>query len=205
MEKSLAMCYNGCDYVWNTHGIDWRNSMDYIETHQKTLNGYEGLIVNVRLDKVAMPNGAVTLREVVEHPGGVTVIPVDEQGYVYCVRQYRYPMGEELLETPAGKLETGEDPLECAKRELSEETGISAKEYISLGKMYPSPGFCRETLYAYLATDLEYGEAHPDENELLNVEKVHIDELHRMIMTGELVDAKTVIAVMKARAVLQKQ
>lgn len=176
--------------------------MDYFEKQIRTVNRYNGLIVGVRVDSVQLSNGNNTLREVVEHPGGVTVIPVDENGYAYCVRQYRYPMEEELLEVPAGKLEPGEDPFECAKRELSEETGITARNYIFLGAMYPSPGFCREILYAYLATGLEYGESHPDENELLNVEKVHLDELHRMVMSGDITDAKTIIAVLKAKIVL---
>ena len=176
--------------------------MSYKETFIHTENKHDGLIVTVMLDSVRLSNGSTAKREIVEHPGGVTVIPVDEDGNVYCVRQYRYAMGEELLETPAGKLEHGEDPLDCAKRELSEETGITAKNYTYLGKMYPSPGFCRETLYAYLATGLEQGESHPDTDELLNVEKIHIDKLYRMVMDGELADAKTIIAVMKAKVVL---
>jgi len=176
--------------------------MEYKETHMHTINRYDGIVVGIRVDSVELSNGSIVMREVVEHPGGVTIVPVDEDGYVFCVRQYRYAFGESLLETPAGKLEYGEDPLECAKRELSEETGITAGEYISLGKMYPSPGFCYETLYAYLARDLEYGEAHPDENEFLDVEKIHISELYRMVMSGEICDAKTIIAVMKAKAIL---
>ena len=176
--------------------------MEYKETPIRTINRYDGIVVGVRVDSVELSNGSIVMREVVEHPGGVTVIPVDEGGYVFCVRQHRYAFGESLLETPAGKLEYGEDPLECAKRELSEETGITAGEYISLGKMYPSPGFCHETLYAYLARDLEYGESHPDENEFLDVEKIHISELYRMVMSGEICDAKTIIAVMKAKTIL---
>lgn len=176
--------------------------MDYTERLVRRINGYHGLIINATLDRVVLPNGEDTLREVVEHPGGVTVIPVDDEGFVYCVRQFRYPMAEHLLETPAGKLEPGENPLDCAKRELSEETGIEADEYIDLGKIYPSPGFCRETLYIYLARGLRFGKAHPDHNEFLNVEKLHIDTLYARVMENELTDAKTVIAVLKARQLL---
>ena len=165
--------------------------------------GYTGIITSTTLDTVQLQNGEVTLREVVEHPGGVTVIPVDENGCVYCVRQFRYPMGEHMLEVPAGKLEPNEDPLDCAKRELSEETGIEADEYIDLGKIYPSPGFCKEVLYIYLAKGLRFGASHPDENEFLDVEKVHLDELYKMAMNKELCDAKTVIADLKAKEVLQ--
>ncbi|MGI5986238.1 MAG: NUDIX hydrolase [Clostridiales bacterium] len=178
--------------------------MDYTETLVHHINGYNGIIINTTLDRVVLQNGEHTLREVVEHPGGVTVIPVDGEGYVYCVRQFRYPMAEHLLEVPAGKLEYGEDPLECAVRELSEETGISAGEYIDLGKVYPSPGFCREVLYVYMARDLSFGKAHPDPGEFLHVEKIHIDELVGLIMSNEIYDAKTVIAVLKAKNILSQ-
>ena len=108
-------------------------------------------------------------------------------------------MEEELLEIPAGKLDDGEDPFECAVRELSEETGYTAEKWIDIGAIYPSPGFCRETLYLYLALDLCPGEMHLDENELLSVEEIDIEELLEMIMKNELKDAKTVIGIMKAK------
>jgi len=176
--------------------------MDYTETLVRHINGYNGLIINTTLDRVVLQNGEHTLREVVIHPGGVTVIPVDDDGYVYCVRQFRYPMSEHLLETPAGKLEYGEDPMHCAVRELSEETGITASEYIDLGKIYPSPGFCKEILYIYMARGLSFGTSHPDHNEFLDVEKIHIDELSKLVMDNEITDAKTVIAILKAKNIL---
>ena len=176
--------------------------MDYTETLIKQLCGYKGLITNTRLDRVALTNGEHSLREVVEHPGGVTILAIDENGFAFCVRQYRYAMSEHLLELPAGKLEPGENPLDCAKRELSEETGISAGNFVSLGKIYPSPGYCQETIYIYLASGLQYGVAHPDENELLDVEKIHINELHRLALDNTITDAKTIVAVLRAKAVL---
>lgn len=176
--------------------------MDYTETLVRHINGYNGLIINTTLDRVVLNNGEQTLREVVIHPGGVTIIPIDDDGYVYCVRQFRYPISEHLLETPAGKLEYGEEPLKCAERELSEETGISASEYIDLGKIYPSPGFCKEILYIYMARGLSFGTSHPDHNEFLDVEKIHIDELVRLVMANEITDAKTVIAILKAKNIL---
>ena len=176
--------------------------MDYTETLVRHINGYNGLIVNTTLDRVMLQNGEHTLREVVEHPGGVTVIPVDDEGFVYCVRQFRYPMLEHLLEVPAGKLEKEEEPLQCAERELSEETGITAREYVYLGKVYPSPGFCREILYIYMARGLSFGTPRPDHNEFLDIEKIHIDELVRLVMENDITDAKTVIAVLKAKNIL---
>lgn len=179
--------------------------MDYTETLYRHINGYNGLITSTTLDRVVLNNGEHSLREVVEHPGGVTILPIDKDGYVYCVRQFRYPIGEHLLEVPAGKLEKGETPLECAVRELSEETGISADEYIYLGKIFPSPGYCKETLHIYLARELHFGKAHPDKNEFLDVSKIHIDELFRLAMENEIPDAKTVIAILKTKALLDSK
>ena len=167
----------------------------------KTL--YEGVIVNVRLDRAELVNGDVVRREVVEHPGGVTVIPVEEDGTVWCVRQFRYPFQREMLEVPAGKLEIGEKPLPAAVRELSEETGLEAGRMIYLGACCTSPGFSTEVLHIYLALELKHGDAHPDEDEFLNVEKHSLETLTEMVMSGEIDDAKTIIAVLKARRFLE--
>jgi len=159
---------------------------------------YEGRIVNVRRDVAELVNGRHTLREVVEHPGGVCIVPVDHLGNCYLVRQFRYPFMESLLEFPAGKLERGEDPLKCAIRELSEETGLHAGQIVSLGQMYPSPGYVDEVIHLYLAQDLIKGEAHPDENEFLSVETHTIEVLCDMVKANKLPDAKTVVALFKA-------
>ena len=176
-----------------------------MELEERRISGeikYNGVIVKVRLDDAELINGKIVKREVVEHPGGVTVLPVDEQGCCYCVKQFRYPFHRVMLEAPAGKLEYGEDHRECAVRELSEETGFTADKLVYLGPCCTSPGFSSEVLHIYLATGLHEGESHPDEDEFLNVEKHHIDELVSMCMSGEIDDAKTIIAVLKAKKLL---
>lgn len=163
----------------------------------------KGIIVNVYHDKAELCDGRIVGREVVEHPGGVTILPVDEDGMCYMVQQYRYPMQELMLEAPAGKLEPGEDPLECAVRELSEETGFSADEMIDIGTYATSPGYSTEVLHIYIARGLHAGKVHPDEGEFLNLEKHSLQELTEMVMNNELSDAKTVIAVLKAGKLLK--
>ncbi len=177
--------------------------MEYIENKISSEDIFKGRIVHLHVDEVELIDGSRAKREIVEHDGGVTVIPVDDDGNVYCVRQYRYAFGESIIETPAGKLEKGEDPFECAKRELSEETGFTARQYIYLGEFYPSPGYCHEKLYAYLALGLKKGEAHLDEGEFLDVVKMPLDKLHDMVMNNELYDAKTIIAILKAKRYLE--
>ncbi|MCL2248593.1 MAG: NUDIX hydrolase [Oscillospiraceae bacterium] len=179
--------------------------MSFFEKQIETNTVYEGIIVDVRRDIAELQNGNRAKREVVVHPGGVGIVAVTADSKILMVRQYRYPMEEEVLEIPAGKLDIGEDPFECAKRELSEETGYTANTYVDFGAMYPSPGYCKETLYLYLALDLIPGEMHLDENELLSVEEIDIDELVARIMRGELKDAKTIIGILKAKEYMRKK
>lgn len=179
--------------------------MDLTEKKLQELSRYNGVILNVRVDEVSLPDGHSSNREIVEHPGGVTVLPLDDQGMVYCVRQYRYAFATEMLELPAGKLEPGEEPAPAAVRELSEETGIAAGRWDSLGAIQTSPGFCTEQLYLYLARDLHFGDSHPDDGEFLSVEKHSLEELVSLVMDGTLMDAKTVAAVLKADRLLRME
>ena len=159
----------------------------------------------MRLDEAELHTGKLVKREVVEHPGGVTVLPVDSEGNCYLVRQFRYPFGKMMLEAPAGKLEKGEEPLACGMRELSEETGFTADEMIDLGRCCTSPGFSTEVLYVYLALGLHAGESHPDQDEYLNVEKVPLKELAELVMRNEIDDGKTIVAILKAEKYLQNR
>ena len=179
--------------------------MEYLEKRLDGEEKYSGIIVKVHLDHAELVNGDVVRREVVEHPGGVGVLPVDENGDCLMVRQFRYPFSRMMLEIPAGKKEYGEDPLDCAVRELSEETGLTADEFIYLGPCATSPGFSTEVLHLYLALGLHRGLSHPDEDEFLDVEKYSLRELSGMVMRNELDDAKTVIAVLKAEKILAER
>ena len=165
---------------------------------------YKGRIITLRVDKARLPNGSEATREVVEHPGGVCVAALTDDDCLLFVRQFRYPYGEVLLELPAGKLDRGEDPLEAGKRELAEETGASATDYESLGKLYPSPGYCGEIIHLYMARNLSFGVMHPDEDEFLEVEKISLEEAVRMVVDNQIPDAKTQAAVLKVWAKLSQ-
>lgn len=175
-----------------------------IEKTISTKEIFKGRVLEFRVDTVELPDGATASRELVHHPGGVAVVAIDDNGFVYLVRQYRKPYEEAVLEIPAGKRDKGEEPLTGAKRELAEETGLSAKEYIDLGCFYPSPGYVDEVIYLYLATKLTKGNANPDEDEYVETEKIHIDTLCDMIMKNEIKDGKTIAAVLKAKMYLEK-
>ena len=177
--------------------------MEYFEKQIRSEEKYKGIIVRVRLDDAELHTGKLVKREVVEHPGGVTILPVDAEGNCYLVRQFRYPFGEMMLEAPAGKLEKGEEPISCAVRELSEETGFHAEQLIDFGCCLTSPGFSTEVLHIYLALGLHAGKSHPDQDEYLNVEKIPLAKLSEMVMNNEITDGKTVIAILKAEKYLQ--
>lgn len=172
----------------------------FMNLEEKTLEEnliYKGHIISLYCDKVELPNGRQSTREVVRHPGGVGIVALTEDNEVLFVNQFRYPYKSEVLEIPAGKLDPGENPLDCGKRELREETGASAKEYVSLGKLFPSPGYTNEIIYMYLAKELTYGEMQPDEDEFLNVSKMPLKKAVDLIMSGEISDSKTQIAILK--------
>lgn len=176
--------------------------MELKETTISEKKVYEGIIVDVRVDEVRIADGSVRRREVVEHPGGVAVIAVDDRGRMILVRQYRYPVGEVVLEFPAGKLEPGEDPREAGLRELSEETGLTAGRFESLGVSYSSPGILAERIHYFLARDLRQEQAHPDDGEFVEPVWLTLDELTAMAASGELKDGKTLAGLMKAKLAL---
>lgn len=170
---------------------------DLLEKTIRKIYVFKGRIVNVRNDDAQLSNGKIVSREVVEHRGGVGILPITAQGEVLLVKQYRYPYEELLLEIPAGKLEPGETPFETGVRELQEETGMNAARYFDLGIDYPSPGYCNEKIHMYAADGLTEIGQRLDEGEFLNVLSVPLTEALTMIYNGELKDSKTVIALMK--------
>ena len=179
--------------------------MDLTEKKISGEEKYRGVIVSVTLDKVELCDGRQTLREVVHHPGGVGVLPLDADGNCCMVRQYRYPVGDTALEIPAGKIDHADPHLSTAMRELSEETGLTADEYVDLGCFFTSPGYTDEIIHVYLARGLHPGRSHLDEGEFLNVEKLPFAELCRMVMNNEIIDAKTAVAIARAKMFLDAE
>jgi ADP-ribose pyrophosphatase len=161
---------------------------------------YSGRVVVLEVDRVGLPNGAESVREVIRHRGAAVVLPLLDDGRVVLVRQYRYPVGESLLELPAGTLEPAEDPMDCAARELAEETGFRARALSPLGRFYSAPGYTDETLHAVLATGLERtAGADPDHDEFIETELVSPGDVLRRVASGEIRDAKTIATLMLAQ------
>ena len=169
--------------------------MNLIEKTVRKNYIYKGKIVNLRCDDAELPDGNPCTREVVEHPGGASVLCILD-GKVALVRQYRYAYGEELLEIPAGKLNAGEDPKKAAARELEEETGLCASDLKHLLTLYPTPGYTNEKIYIYEAVGLKEGCQHLDEDEFLSVVFLPLEEALQKIECGEICDAKTIAALL---------
>ena len=165
--------------------------MDLTETTIDSKRLFTGGLVSVRRDAVRLSNGCESVREVVDHPGGVVIAAVQGEN-VYMVEQFRYPMMENITELPAGKLEWGEDPGEAAVRELREETGLTALTLTSVGVLYPSPGYSGEKLYLYIAQGLRQGEQDLDEGELLHCRSMPLAEALSMVYDNTIKDAKTI-------------
>lgn len=159
---------------------------------------FDGRIVRVRTDAVLLPNGRNATREVVEHRPSVVVVPIDADGNAILVRQYRYPAEQVLLEAPAGVVEESETPDDCAMRELQEEIGFSSRDLRALGGFWTSPGYCTEFMYAYLAKDLVPSRLEADADESIEVQRVSISRVSRLIRLGEIQDAKTIAALLMA-------
>ena len=165
-----------------------------------------GLIMDVKRDKVLLPNGRQSVRELLRHLGAVCIVPVTEDGCVVVERQYRYPIDQVITEIPAGKLDsTEEDRLSAAQRELREETGFTADSWIDMGLYYPAAAYSDEKITMYLAQGLHKGEQHLDEGEFLNVQTVPIEELVEDILSGKITDGKTQAAVLKAYMLISRQ
>ena len=176
--------------------------MELTEKRLSTEQIFDGRILHIRRDLVELPDGTQSVREVVDHPGGVCILALDEENQALLVSQFRYPYERVVRELPAGKLEYGEDPDAAAIRELKEETGAEAGDFRSLGELYPSPGYCGEIIRMYLARDLRFGETHLDEDEFLNLERIPFGTLVEQVLSGEIKDAKTIAAVLKAKLLL---
>ena len=160
---------------------------------------FDGIIIHVEHWQAELPNGKVKPREVAVHVGASAVVPVDGEGNVYMVRQFRCPVEQVLLEIPAGKLDSrDEDRLLAAQRELAEETGFTAGSWTKLTDLLTTPGFCSEKISLYLAQDLSAGDMHPDDDEFLNVVKLPLSEVKAMIMRGEIGDSKTIAGILMA-------
>ena len=156
---------------------------------------YEGRLVNLRQDAVVLSSGRETVREVVEHPDCVAIVAINSEDNVVMVRQFRKPVEGVLLEIPAGVIEPGEEPQECALRELEEETGYMAGKMERIGGFYSSPGYSTEFLYLFLATDLQKGSTRPDEDEIIEVVSIPWEQIPGLIAKGEVCDAKSIVGL----------
>lgn len=160
---------------------------------------YKGRLLTMRVDTVRLPNGNERPREVVEHPGAIALVPYLPDGRLVLVRQWRHAVGRALLEVPAGTREAGEAPDKTASRELAEETGYTAGEIIPLGIFFTTPGFCTEEMFCYLAVGLTAGEATPEDDEGISLERFPLDDLPAMIARGEIQDAKSIAVLAMAQ------
>jgi ADP-ribose pyrophosphatase len=170
------------------------------ELREETVSSKEifrGKVVHLFQDVVRLVNGKTTVREVIHHMGAVAIVALTDEGEALMVRQYRYPFGMALLEVPAGKLDQGESPEACARRELSEETGAAAKTLTYIGDFYPSVAILDENIRLFVAKGLTFGSAHTDEDEFLNLERIPLETLVQMVLRGEICDGKTQAAILK--------
>ena len=171
--------------------------MAHTETMLESKEIFNGRVIRVTVDKVQLEDGSTSTREIVHHHGGACILPVDADGNITLVRQFRYAFGEEIWELPAGKLEAGEDPFEAAKRELSEECGLTADYYTPLGEFYPTVGYDTEIIYMWVATGLHTTQMHLDDDEFLDVVKMPFDKALGLVMDGTIKDSKTQVALLK--------
>lgn len=173
------------------------------ETFLRSQTKFEGKVITVQQWQVSLPDGREADREIVLHNGAAAVVPVDHRGWVTLVRQHRVAIDQHTLEIPAGKLDfPGEDPFDCAKRELEEETGLKAAKWQKLAHVVTTPGFCTERIALYLATELTQALAHTDPDEFLSLVRLPLREALEMVTKGEIVDAKTCLGLLMAQQAL---
>ncbi|MEG0308758.1 MAG: NUDIX hydrolase [Clostridium sp.] len=156
---------------------------------------FKGRMINLKIQEVELPNGRLSSREIVEHPGGVAIVAYLDADTLILVEQFRKPIDRILLEIPAGKLEHGEDPRVCGIRELEEETGYKAEKFEYLGKIVTTPGFSNEYIYFFKAENLYKGQVNMDEDEFINLKTYKISEIKKMVKSGEIIDGKTISAL----------
>ena len=196
-----AAKYKNGNVSENTASVrDTEYSGELFEKIIKTETMFTGRVFKVEVSEVELPDGQRSTREIIRHNGGAAIVAIDENNNIFLVKQYRIAAGQEMLEIPAGKLEIGEDPLNCAIRELEEETGMQAGEIKHLFSMYATPGYCAEKLHIYIATGLKPGHIHRDEEEFLHVIKLPFDIAYKMVMNGQLNDAKTIAGILAAKS-----
>jgi ADP-ribose pyrophosphatase len=180
-----------------------KHSPDLTETTVSSRNVYDGELLHVRADHARLPDGKVAVREYITHPGAVVIIPLLDNGELVLERQHRYPLHRDFYELPAGKIDRGEDPLQCAQRELLEETGYSAKKWRYITTLYPCIGYSDEKLLYYLAEDLTFTSASLDDGEHLEVFTLTLAAAVDWVRTGKITDNKTVSGLLWAEKVLR--
>lgn len=169
------------------------------EKELKSEQVYDGVLLKVFRDEVALPNGNTGKREYIKHNGASCIVALTDDNEILLERQFRYPFHEVITEVPAGKRDSAdEDPMDAAVRELKEETGATAKEIIPLGEIRPSVAYTSEKIWVFLAKGLSFGDRKLDEDEFLNVEKVPLEDAVRDVMNNKITDSKTVCAILKA-------
>ncbi|CAM2077926.1 MULTISPECIES: NUDIX hydrolase [Clostridia] len=166
--------------------------MKFYETTIKETEIYAGNYLNLMNVQVELPNGKLSNRDIIKHPGACAIIPFISENEIILVEQFRKPLERTLLEIPAGKLNKNESPITCAHRELEEETGYKAKDMIYLGKIATAPGFCDEIIHLFKATNLYDGTKSCDEDEFTDIKRFTLDEMKLMIKKGEIIDTKTI-------------
>jgi ADP-ribose pyrophosphatase len=171
--------------------------MDFKEIGSTTI--YHGRVFDVRQEQLRLPTGRVVQLDIVAHPGAVVLVPVDNEGNLLFVRQYRHAAGKLILELPAGTTETGEDLVSCAHRELREETGMAAGSLKKIGEFYIAPGYSTEYLYIYLANNLHPAPLPGDDDEFIQIERIPVDQAFTLAEQGSIIDAKTLAALLLAR------